>query len=266
MERVTFLIEQTGERISCLLNPENLIWRRQSGLRQRRNATGAITGHGLSDDPVLATGGGVTEMDLDLLFDAAVADELNPARRLSASIAAIGESDEASTPAFIDIRDLTRPFWAMSENSQQKAHFGAPPLVRFIWGRTWNILGLIDAVAERLERFTPTGVPQRSWLRLRLRRVTENNASAAATTRIMSYSGTPTVSEDEPNSILPPILIPIEPDGTPQVRLDQIAADQYGNPAAWKLIAAFNDLEDPLTLPEGKVLRMPPVANARSGS
>ena len=31
MERVAFLIEETGERIACLLNPESLVVRRIAG-------------------------------------------------------------------------------------------------------------------------------------------------------------------------------------------------------------------------------------------
>jgi hypothetical protein len=38
MERVAFLLERSGERISCLLNPENLEARRTAGVRTRRPA------------------------------------------------------------------------------------------------------------------------------------------------------------------------------------------------------------------------------------
>ena len=35
MERVTFLIEERGERVSCLLNPESLTITRHAGLHER---------------------------------------------------------------------------------------------------------------------------------------------------------------------------------------------------------------------------------------
>ena len=66
MDRVTFLIEQSGERIPCLLNPETIQIARRAGLRPRRSIGGALTGRGRTDDPLHYTGGGMTELRLDL--------------------------------------------------------------------------------------------------------------------------------------------------------------------------------------------------------
>ena len=66
MERVAFLIERTGERIGCLLNPESIVRRRVAGVRTRRSAGGLLTGTGLSDDQLIYTGGGTTD-DMALL-------------------------------------------------------------------------------------------------------------------------------------------------------------------------------------------------------
>ena len=81
MERVAFLLERSGERISCLLNPENLEARRTAGLRTRQGGGGFLTGVARSEDPLIATGGGVTEYDLHLLFDVEVAREGRVERR-----------------------------------------------------------------------------------------------------------------------------------------------------------------------------------------
>lgn len=40
-------------------------------------------------------------------------------------------------------------------------------------------------------------------------------------------------------------------------RIDQIAADFYGNPRWWRVIAEFNDIADPLQLRPGQILRIP---------
>jgi nucleoid-associated protein YgaU len=40
-------------------------------------------------------------------------------------------------------------------------------------------------------------------------------------------------------------------------RIDQIAAEMYGDPALWRWIAEFNHLPDPLQLPAGTLLRIP---------
>jgi hypothetical protein len=152
MERVAFLVEETDERIGCLLNPETLVMRRVAGVRPRRSATGQLTGEGLTDDPLLYTGGGRTELDLDLLFDVTLA---------------------GSSISTDDVRDLTLPLWRLAENADRRSGYGQPPLVRFIWGKSWNILGVVLAVSERLEYFTPEGMPRRSWLRLRMLRANE---------------------------------------------------------------------------------------------
>jgi hypothetical protein len=69
MERVAFLIDDSGERIDCLLNPETVEVTRLAGVRPRGTASGQLTGAGLADDPLQFTGGGRTELVLDLLFD-----------------------------------------------------------------------------------------------------------------------------------------------------------------------------------------------------
>src|SRR5947209_8164329 len=97
MERVAFLIEETGERLRCLLNPESLVMRRVAGIHPRHSAGGQVTGAGLTDDPLLYTGGGRTELELDLLFDLSLA----------------GSSFTSD-----DIRDMTRPLWELAENAQ----------------------------------------------------------------------------------------------------------------------------------------------------
>jgi len=151
MERVTFLIEQTGEQLACLLNPESLVLRREAGVRSRESTAGQLTGAGLTDRPLLFTGGGTTEVELDLLFDVSLA---------------------GSSISTRNVRDLTGPLWALAEN-RAETDYGRPPLVRFLWGKTFNLPGIVVGVAERLERFTSEGIPARSWLRMRFARVDE---------------------------------------------------------------------------------------------
>ena len=152
MERIAFLLEETGERIDCLLNPESFVIQRTAGVQPRRAIGGPLTGAALTDDPILYTGGGRTELTLDLLFDVSLATAAAPPE---------------------DVRAMTRPLWNLAENPEDDGSDGTPTLVRFIWGKAWNVPAVVTAVAERYEHFTPEGVPQRSWLRLRLLRVSE---------------------------------------------------------------------------------------------
>lgn len=149
MERVAFLIEDTGVQLSCLLNPESVIVRRRAGLRPRQSGSGFISGHAGSDDALLFTGGGVTSIDLDLVFDVSLA---------------------GSTIQSQDVKKLTRPLWKLAE-TPQNADTNRPPYCRFIWGKSWNILCVVVSIAERFEAFNSVGEPGRSWLRMRLLRV-----------------------------------------------------------------------------------------------
>jgi hypothetical protein len=106
VERVAFLVEKTGERLGCLLNPESVVTRRIAGVKPRTNGSRPLTGPDLSDDPLLFIGGGTTELKLDLLFDISVA---------------------GSTIVSEDVRDLTRPLWQLAETAASSAGYGEVP-------------------------------------------------------------------------------------------------------------------------------------------
>ncbi len=252
MERVAFLIEETGERISCLLNPESLTVRRTAGVRTQSSATGALTGHGLSDDPLLFTGGGRTEIGLDLLFDVNVA---------------------GSTIASQDVRDLTQPFWQLAENAQNDS-YAAPPLARFVWGKAWNVLGVVVTVAERFEQFTAAGEPQRSWLRMRFVRVAE---PARATVADLSAEITPSQLLEPPqgvaslldtlpgNSADAPTLDANQPDEETDIHqliggelLSELAFEYLDDPSKWRWLAWWNGVIHPLKIAAGTLIRIPP--------
>lgn len=259
MERIAFLIEKTGEQLSCLLNPENVVVRRSAGVTARNTTTGIVTGLSMTDDPLIATGGGTTEIDLDLLFDTEIDNELRP--RLPAPE---DDPDGAGlAPAALpDVRDMTRPIWNLAENGEASEGFGAPPLVRMIWGRAWNIPGVVISVAEKFERFAGDGRPQRSWLRLRLRRVDYDVGSAPPRLPATSQFELPALdstagSADRAERVM---LLPDE-HGLPSPRIDEIVASYYGDPALTHAVLAFNDIADPLNVAEGTILMLPDVAS-----
>lgn len=244
MERVAFLIEDTGERLPCLLNPNTLVLKRTAGVVPRRSTSGALTGAALRDDPLLFTGGGTTEMELDLLFDV----------QLSGSTI---DSD--------DVRDLTRPLWQLAENPAADVT-GRPPIVRLVWGKSWNEPGVISAVAERLEMFGTEGSPQRSWMRMRMLRVVDE---AEDGTEEPAAPPEAPLFEDEQGP-LEPVTPPTDTayhvvvgDGgeldSGGERIDQLAARYYGDASMWRLIASFNRLSDPARLEPGTLLLIPPM-------
>jgi hypothetical protein len=247
MERVAFLIESEGLRLGALLNPETLEVRRVAGVRQRRALGGPLTGVGLADDPLLFTGGGTTELKLELLFDVTLA---------------------GSTVATEDVRELTRPLWRLAENAHVEGGYGRPPLVRFVWGKSWNVPGVVAAVAERLEHFTPTGAPRRSLLSLRLLRVEEDLARGEESPRVPSEG----LEAEQVAAALPPesfdahVLLGGGPESGSGQRLDELAWERYREPSLWRLIAALNGVEDPMHVAPGTRLRLPPAAALRGVS
>jgi hypothetical protein len=254
MERVVFLVERSGERISCLLNPEYLETRRTAGVRLRNEGGGFLGGTARTDHPLIATGGGITELDLRLLFDTEIAQlesGVQPTPRQQAA-------DGTLQPA-MDVRELTRPIWDLTENASAEG-YGAPPPVRFIWGKSWNIPGVIVSVAERLECFDMNGTPQRSWLTLRLRRVEEPEPRPVPPSPVTPQFETPFVNPESDQEHYPVRDVPVDTLGTPLDRLDQIASDEYGAPWLAPLLGEFNAVADLLTLPEGTSLSLPPLS------
>jgi Contractile injection system tube protein len=240
MERVTFVVESTGERLGCLLNPETLQVSRNAGVRRRRTATGLLAGAGISDDPLLYAGGGQTDLVLDLLFDIGIA---------------------GSTIQTRDVRDLTRPLWDLAESAAASAG-ATPPVVRFLWGKSWNIPGVVTAVAERLEQFQADGAPTRSWLRMRFVRVNESAAAEAATPQ----GPAPSLAAAGPEGEVVHQVIGGGSDAPGSgERLEDIAFLYYGDPSAWRQIAEANDIVDPSNVAPGTALRIPASAAAGGG-
>jgi hypothetical protein len=245
MERAAFLIEDTGERIGCLLNPENVTLKRVAGIQPRYSIGGQLSGQSQSDDPLLFTGGGRTELELELLFDVTLA---------------------GSTIVTDDVRELTRPLWQMAENSNGNDGYGKVPKVRFVWGKSWNVLGVIAALSEKLEHFTMGGAPQRSWLHLRLLRVNEEaqtDFDAVELNRLLEALDNaeivPTTGEDV-------IYYEAEGDGESEgegnsgTRLYMLAHFYLGSAALWRVIANYNSIRNPHRIQAGAVLQIPPAS------
>ncbi|MHC4954366.1 MAG: CIS tube protein [Planctomycetota bacterium] len=236
MERVTFLIEESGERIACMLNPQSVVVRRAAGIRSRHSTGGPLSGGDTNDDPVLFTGGGRTEIVLELLFDVTLSGSSIRAR---------------------DVRQLTGPLVRLTENRQEGEWRQHPPVVRFVWGKAWNVPTVAEAIAERFEHFDPGGRPRRSWLSLRLRRISER-VPAAPEAAPLSLDSLPAVS-------LPGSSGGREPEredtivATEGERLEEIATRTCGSPSFWRLIAAYNRIVNPLAIEAGMHIRIPPL-------
>lgn len=257
MEKVAFLVEETGQSIGCLLNPETVVMTRTAGVEPRRSAGGRLTGAGLADDPLLFTGGGRTELRLDLLFDV----DLAPAH----------------TPV-TDVRQMTRPVWRLAENSAEVQRQRRPPAVRFVWGRAWNVPGVVTEVAERFDRFGADGSPLRSWLRLVFVRIgsaadEEGGEAFELAARLPAVDltappvGAVTVLGDgtdagdlagEAGAEAPTAG---EPPAVPPTELGLLSQAAFGTPLLWKLLLEYNGVDDPTRF--SGPLAVPPMGEVR---
>lgn len=261
MQRVAFILP-SGERISCMLNPEHIVQRRIAGLAPRRTGAGVLTGPARSDTPLLHTGGGRTELELQLLFDV----DFLPTP--TAPPQPVPEQAEASVapqrpPARPrrDIRDHTRPLWAMAENSGEGGR--SAPLVRFVLGKEWNMLAVVEALAERFERFDANGTPGRSWLSMRLVRVSDPNPPASETPATASIpdAAAAAAAARAPAAIHTVIGAgPAADGGSPSggETAPWLSWLYLGNPALWRWIADVNVLDDVVWPEPGRDLIIPP--------
>lgn len=245
MVRVGFVIESTGDTISALLNPMSLVVSRAAGLVPERTLSGAFTRRGAADAPLLYTGGGRTELHLELLFDAPLHSALRGTGERSAP------TDEP------DVRDMTAPFFALAENADESHGL---PLARFIWGKAWNVRGIVAAVSERLEHFTQNGVPQRSWMTMRFLRVLESANSGRRAVPESALDTSDAARESARDHVVAGSAGPNA--DLPGERLDHLASRYYGDPSLWRVLARYNGIEDPAHVPPGTTLRIPPATGA----
>jgi hypothetical protein len=200
-----------------------------------------VTGADRKDNPMLYTGGGSTELTLDLVFDVSLA----------------GSSIETE-----DVRDLTRRLWGLSENARNSRGYGKPPKCRVVWDKKLDLSGIVTAVAERLESFTSSGVPRRSWLRMQMFRIDEQAASTSdesppAGTPRMLPTGLTGAGESLDSSGLSAGTSGEIVTSAPGERLDQLAHRYFGDERLWRRLALHNGIDDPLNIPAGQRLEIP---------
>jgi hypothetical protein len=247
MERVTFIVTSSGERISCWLNPEHLVQRRAAGVRRPWAGSGPVTGGLLTDDVLLHTGGGRTEIDLNLLFDTQLQNE--------------GRAEGAAS--ITDVRVVTKQLWDLAENNTDRRDVPRLDTMRMVWGKTVSYLAVVLSASERLERFDESGTSSRSLLRLRLRRVPDPASPPVdpATSSLPSNLELTTIAENaQPREFHTGLGAEVAEDDSliEAEHLDGLASRYYGNrPWLWRLIAEANGLDNAPFAPAGIPLVIP---------
>lgn len=237
MERITFLIEPGEKPISCMLNPESVVIRFQSSLVQQNGYGTMLTKTGWETQKYIQAVRGVVAIDLELLFDVTLFD-------IAVSTG--------------NVQDLTRPFYEITEPVKNVSGIKRCHSVRMIWGKCWNVSGIITAITEKLEKFTAEGVAQRSWLSLRLVKTGEEESPPAvrpvSIRQTLSSSNIDIIEQKKNNVAIVKKCETLEFND----RLDNISQKVYGTPELWKVIASFNNLDS--LIPDGSVrmIKIPP--------
>jgi hypothetical protein len=149
---------------------------------------------------------------------------------------------------------LTLPLWRLAEGGEIADDELRPTLVRFLWGKAWNVRAAVAAVAERFEAFGQDGAPRRSWMRMLLLRVADPAPQPEQMEGIETLEDTADVHQVLGGGAAESEGEPAMPPGE---RLDELAERYLGDASAWKQIAEFNDVDDPLHLPSGATLGIP---------
>ena len=118
---------------------------------------------------------------------------------------------------------------------------------------------------ERLEHFGADGAPARSWLRLRLARVGEDDAQAAAAPQLAPSAAGPEGMVADTGEVVHQVVGGGSDLAGTGERLEDIAFQYYGDPSAWRIIATANAIADPGRVPAGTLLRIPPSPAAGGG-
>jgi hypothetical protein len=140
-----------------------------------------------------------------------------------------------------DVREKTAP---IEELAMVYDETHGPPILKFVWGRTWMHRGtaeltwVLSGFNTTYKMFNSEGVPVRAEMKVTLTEWADEDTQKG---RIRLQS------PDHEK------VHRVQPGDT----LQSIAAHAYDDPSKWRPIAAANHIEDPFALEPGSVLRVP---------
>jgi nucleoid-associated protein YgaU len=114
---------------------------------------------------------------------------------------------------------------------------GSPPLVVLHWGKVTSFSAFVTSVQAKYTLFTPDGTPIRATCSISLEEMPGDPPGQNPTSGSLQARAMHTVVSGD--------------------TLASIAYREYGNPAMWRPLAAFNQIDDPLRLPDGISLLVP---------
>lgn len=144
-----------------------------------------------------------------------------------------GTGDRATS-----VTTLTDPFYQLCK-IQPKTH--APPRIQFTWSEALSFKAIVESVQQKFTLFNPKGLPLRATLSVSFREYkTLEEQLAELKFESVDHTKRRVVERND--------------------TLSRIAAEEYGDPRLWRLIAEANpDITSPRRLRPGQVLVIPPL-------
>jgi nucleoid-associated protein YgaU len=150
--------------------------------------------------------------------------------------------DTTLVPGQPDVREYTQRVLNLMKIDPKlmdnASKVGRPPRVSFHWGKTWTFKAVITSIKQRFNLFRVDGQPLRATLEV----------TFVQTEDVALYKLTNPTSFAEAHRVR---IV------TPGQTIDSIAFEEYGDPARWRVIADYNQLDDPLRLRPGQRLGIP---------
>lgn len=169
-------------------------------------------------------GGEADSLDLTLFFDTSTSSEIN----------LMGTNPIVRRKEAADVSDYTKELTSLIR-MDGKLH--RPPIVEFCWGNL-NFSGFVDRVGVQYTMFELDGKPVRAKVTLHMQSADNGDGK-----------GNPKQSPDRTKSR---VL-------TADASIWSIAYAEYGDTRKWRLIAKANHIMDPMKIPEGTILSLPPL-------
>jgi hypothetical protein len=163
------------------------------------------------------------------------------ARQLSMTVMfdALEESDRNVTE---NVDTLLR--WTCPTKESFGTSSPQPPLLYLMWGKTKYLLGYLKTVTARYTLFASDGTPLRASVDITIEETPEGAKAQNPTSG--GVAGRRSVGLGAGDS------------------LASLARKEYGDPNLWRALAVANGIDDPMRVPNGTTLLVPPLAEARA--
>jgi Contractile injection system tube protein len=134
--------------------------------------------------------------------------------------------------------------WTCATKESFGTNSPQPPLLQLHWGGTQYLVGYLKTVTARYTVFSSDGTPLRASVDITIEETPEGAKAQNPTSG--GVAGRRSVGLGAGDS------------------LPSLARQEYGDPNLWRALAVANGIDDPMRVPMGTTLLVPPLAEARA--